>query len=840
MALPVAFARLLVCAFLVLALAPSAFAGGGPENVLVVVDADSWASLAVANEFVKLRQVPASNMVYLSGLHNFETIGIDDFRAKILGPVFQAIKDRGLEGQIDYVVYSADLPYAVDFGADVKDRKLPGFLTCPGSINGMTYLYKLVLEKDTNYLAMNANCYVRQPSKGGRARRWRPEQQAKLQEATAALQAQKWEEAEKGLADLAKARPDDPELQYNYACCLARLKRPDDAVAALSKAVDAGWVNAFHTMEDDDLESLRPRDDFKKLVEKMKQPPKGAQPPVAFHSATGWSPDGEPSTDAKAPRYMLSVMLAMTSGRGTSVREAIDGLRRSAAADGTAPKGTVYYMKNGDIRSTTREWAFAAAAAKLKEIGVAAQVDEGVLPKDRKDVAGAMIGVAGFDWKGSGSTMLPGAIVEHLTSCGGIMTENGGQTCLSELLRAGAAAASGTVTEPMAIQAKFPLAFIQYDYAGGCTLAEAFYQSLSGPYQLLIVGDPLCRPWAKIPEVTVEGVKAGATVKGTLKLKADAKKAEGVTVGRYELFVDGVRKAEAKPSEAMELDTSKLADGYHELRVVAITADAVQTQGRAVLPVTVANKGREIAITAPAEKRVAWDKTVKIGAKLAKATAIRFLQNGREVGAIAGAEGTVEIDARRLGLGPVRVDVVATLTPDSTVVGRPVDLEVVPETALPAAKGVEFDKLAKGFLLSPEGGEPVAVEPAKDGNILAKGNLKKDQKFELEAYFTVPADEVYQFQAVKGGEVVLAVDSKTIGTAGATWAEMPVSLAAGAHLVRITGTYGNSPWMDLRFGGPGAFRVTADRFRHVATEAEKAPKPPAEAPAAKSAAAPAK
>ena len=60
-----------------------------------------------------------------------------------------------------------------------------------------------------------------------------------------------------------------------------------------------------------------------------------------------------------------------------------------------------------------------------------------------------------------------------------------------EFLRHGAAGSSGTVTEPYAIQAKFPTPFIQTVYAHGYTLGEAFYQSVSGPYQLLIVGDAL-------------------------------------------------------------------------------------------------------------------------------------------------------------------------------------------------------------------------------------------------------------------------------------------------------------------------------------------------------------
>ena len=66
------------------------------------------------------------------------------------------------------------------------------------------------------------------------------------------------------------------------------------------------------------------------------------------------------------------------------------------------------------------------------------------------------------------------------------MSQGAGQTPLSEFLRFGAAGASGTVTEPYSPSpTKFPSPMIQVHYARGCTLAEAFYQSVSGPYQLL-------------------------------------------------------------------------------------------------------------------------------------------------------------------------------------------------------------------------------------------------------------------------------------------------------------------------------------------------------------------
>ena len=167
-----------------------------------------------------------------------------------------------------------------------------------------------------------------------------------------------------------------------------------------------------------------------------------------------------------------------------------------------------------------------------------AEILEGTVPQGKNDVQGAMMGVADFDWKASGSTILPGAICEHFTSFGGDLHKGAGQTPLSELLRYGAAAASGTVTEPYALAQKFPDAMMQVHYARGCTVAESFYQSIQCPYQLLIVGDPLCRPWADIPQVAVSGLPPTPNdpVQGEVRLKPQARFAGGVEVEHFEMY----------------------------------------------------------------------------------------------------------------------------------------------------------------------------------------------------------------------------------------------------------------------------------------------------------------
>ena len=81
-----------------------ALAGGGPENLFLVVNGSSPHSLAVANAFAALRQIPPMNVLMLPWTGSTEAVPIGTFRAEILKPVLQAIESRKLATQIDGVV----------------------------------------------------------------------------------------------------------------------------------------------------------------------------------------------------------------------------------------------------------------------------------------------------------------------------------------------------------------------------------------------------------------------------------------------------------------------------------------------------------------------------------------------------------------------------------------------------------------------------------------------------------------------------------------------------------------------------------------------------------------
>ncbi len=577
-----------------------ALAGGGPENLFLVVNPDSPDSVAVANEYIALRQIAPINVLRLSGVPTTPTISVADFKTKILRPILDAIHQRGLELQIDYIVYSAGFPFAVDISADMAGKQFPRYVTQPASLTGMTYFRDLCLAGNTDYLADDANYYGRgyKPKEGASFPSGGPAVQATLRTLLEQLQqmprgglaADKVAALDNAIAIVdqqSRRRRADANALYDLAGVLALQSWPDQAMGSLTAAYEAGWLIGYVTSVDPDLASLHDRADFKDLVARMKSSIVIPDPPQPFHSSTAWDRSGNVTTAADGRHYVLSAMLAYTGGPANTLDEALACLKSAASADGLGAHGTIYFMASTDwARSGTREWLFQSAIEALQKLGVHGAVLSAGLPDDRSDVAGCVVGLAAFNWKDCHSTLLPGAFCDHLTSFAGVMTGGTGQTMLSEWIRYGAAASSGTVTEPYAIPVKFPSPFLHVYYAAGCSLAEAFYQSLKSPYQQLLVGDPLCRPWARIPAVRVDGLKEDQVVAKAVKLTPTSQRV-GKPV-RYELFVDGVRRESCGEGQSFPLDLSShgelqgLAEGDHEARIVAI-AGPLETTSRLIL-----------------------------------------------------------------------------------------------------------------------------------------------------------------------------------------------------------------------------------------------------------------
>lgn len=394
----------------------------------------------------------------------------------------------------------------------------------------------------------------------------------------------------------------------------------------------------------------------------------------AFQGSQEWSQGREVASGGA--KYLLSTALGVTHQRGNSVAEILECLRRAKQADGANYRGTIYYMQNNDVRSRARHDGFKAAVDALKAINVNAVILPGAAPRDQPDVAGLTTGTSHLHLRTSGSTLLPGALVDNLTSSGGKMhrgAEPNPQTCISEFIRLGAAGASGAVVEPYAIAAKFPSPALHVHYARGCSLAESFYQSVAAPYHLLIIGDPLCQPWALPPQVSVEGISDAAPLSRSVTMVPTAKYADARHASQFELYVNGVRTDSISPGESFELDTQVMADGWHTIRVVAIDNTPIAVQGAWDEVVQVKNGRDALQLTIDEPRRASVDGTLEVGAASTLPGPISIIHLGRTVGTVASGERT-PVDLKAIGRGAITLRAEQGGTPPLR--SRPVVIEI--------------------------------------------------------------------------------------------------------------------------------------------------------------------
>ena len=546
------------------------------------------------------------------------------------------------------------------------------------------------------------------------------------------------------------------------------------------------------------------------------------EPSHGFHSWYGWGTGGE-LIEAGGQPYLLSTMLAMTSGRGNSVREALDYLRRSATADGTHPKGTIYFSKTANVRSTARADQIDVAVAELKELGVASQVIATDLPVAHDDVQGLMTGTPDFSWARSGSKILPGAICENFTSFGGILIEKAGQTPLNRisalrrrgLQRHGRRAVCNERQIPLAVGARALRARL---HAGRVVLSVDLRAGADADRRRSALS-----ALGRHPESASRRAAGRPAHSGQVTLKPKAQSPGGAKIARFILYVDGRLSGAAGPAENLEWDTTKEPDGYHEVRVVAVESSPIQTQGRAILGVTVDNHQRSVKIATLPAKTVRWGENLRVRAAAPGMSEIYIVSNSRVLGKISGASGEVQIDPRILGTGPVMLQATGSAgevlgaAPDQRVWSPPVRLTIEPSPPLPPLANPPAN-LRRGLALKLADGKVVPVQDTSESAWLTLAGVRAEQPYVLQGFFDVPDEDVYQFQVFHSGDAKLSIDGHTVydGQQGDnTQKFVPINLAAGLHRLTVSGKAGGDMKLRILFGGPGAYALGGRSFRHA-------------------------
>lgn len=173
------------------------------------------------------------------------------------------------------------------------------------------------------------------------------------------------------------------------------------------------------------------------------------------------------------------------------VKRVID---RGVAADFTRPQGSAYLLKTTDQARSSRAVYFPDVAKVFSGLWPVHYLEQNTIAK-KTDVMFYFTGLKNVPDIDT-NTYLPGAVADHLTSTGGVLTGSD-QMNILDWITAGATASYGAVVEPCNYPAKFshPGVLLHY-YLRGNTLIEAYWKSVWEPGQGIFVGEPLARPFA--------------------------------------------------------------------------------------------------------------------------------------------------------------------------------------------------------------------------------------------------------------------------------------------------------------------------------------------------------
>lgn len=377
-----------------------------------------------------------------------------------------------------------------------------------------------------------------------------------------------------------------------------------------------------------------------------------AEAAAAFDSNTNYL-GGVSSTNVNARRYYIGCTLGWTGVKGNLMSQILSSLSASAAVDGTHPTGKFYFMNNtADTARNIRASQFTQARNSIINRGGQAEIIVGTLPYGKTDCLGVMAGVAGFSLFNTGTILLPGSFCDHLTSYAATY-DTDQQTKTTEWITWGAGGSSGTVEEPCNYPGKFPRAMMHSHYFQGVSLAEAWFRNLAYvPFQQNFVGDPLARPFAHIPAVSVADAPTGP-VSGPVVLTPSATTSHPTgTIAGFDLLVNGVINQSALPGGQFMLDTLALPDGHNDIRVLASDNTAVKSTGRWVSSLVVDNRGRATtlsAVTSSGNQTTLFN--FNVGGTGGAIKEIRLIHNGRVVAATQNASGTLGVHGQILGAG---------------------------------------------------------------------------------------------------------------------------------------------------------------------------------------------
>ena len=205
------------------------------------------------------------------------------------------------------------------------------------------------------------------------------------------------------------------------------------------------------------------------------------------------SPSARPFTD-----HGLRISMLLAARDVESAQALID---RGVAADGSlglrgSPPPDVLFLTTDDAARNVRARVYPPPGV-LRPMGVRVRVEPAAAVTAPQRVLLLQTGSVRLP-RIEGLQFVDGGLADHLTSFGGLLGRDTGQSNALDWIAAGATATHGSVSEPCNHLQKFPQPqWLLMQYLQGVTAIEAYWKSVLWPQQSLFVGEPLAAPFAR-------------------------------------------------------------------------------------------------------------------------------------------------------------------------------------------------------------------------------------------------------------------------------------------------------------------------------------------------------
>lgn len=205
------------------------------------------------------------------------------------------------------------------------------------------------------------------------------------------------------------------------------------------------------------------------------------------------SPSARPFTD-----HGLRISMLLAARDVESARAMID---RGIAADRSlglrgGPPPEVLFLTTDDAARNVRARLYPPPGV-LRPTGVRVRIEPAAAVTAPQRVLLLLTGSVRLP-RIEGLQFADGGLADHLTSFGGVLGRDTGQSSALDWIAAGATASHGSVSEPCNHLQKFPQPqWLLMQYLQGVTAIEAYWKSVLWPQQSLFVGEPLAAPFAR-------------------------------------------------------------------------------------------------------------------------------------------------------------------------------------------------------------------------------------------------------------------------------------------------------------------------------------------------------